>query len=77
MPQPISLTDAELTAIMDAARPLQPRDRDRFLRQIAEALVSMPVRGPGNVHRAIRAVWREYFDVPDLRSDEPRSRAYP
>src|SRR5215471_16112474 len=38
----------------DAARPLQPRDRDRFLRQIAEALVGMPVRGPGNVHRAIR-----------------------
>jgi hypothetical protein len=74
--QPISLTDNELTAIMDAARPLQPRDRDRFLRQIAEAIVAMPERGPGAIHRAIRSVWREYFDAPDLRSDEPRSRAY-
>jgi hypothetical protein len=76
MPSPISLTDSELTAIMDAARPLQPHDRDRFLRQIAEAIVAMPERGDGAIHRAIRSVWREYFDVPDLRSDEPRSRAY-
>jgi hypothetical protein len=76
MPSPISLTDSELTAVMDAARPLQPADRDRFLRQIAEAIVAMPERGPGAIHRAIRSVWREYFDVPDLRSDEPRSRAY-
>jgi hypothetical protein len=68
MSQPISLTDDELTAIMDAARPLQPRDRDRFLRQIAEAIVAMPVRGPGAIHRAIRSVWREHFDAPDLRT---------
>jgi hypothetical protein len=27
---PISLTDSELTAVMDACRPLQPRDRDRL-----------------------------------------------
>jgi hypothetical protein len=76
MPQPISLTDSELTAVMDAARPLQPRDRDRFLKAVAQAIAALPEVGPGSVHRAIASVWRQHFDTPDLRVDEPRSRAY-
>jgi hypothetical protein len=76
MPAPISLTDSELSAVMDAAKPLAPRDRDKFLRCIAVAISAMPERGDGSIHRAIRSVWREFFDAPDLRSDEPRSRAY-
>jgi hypothetical protein len=76
MSTPISLTDSELTAIMDAARPLQPCDRDRFLRQVAEAIVALPERGDGAIHRAIRSVWRDCYDAPDLRISEPRSRAY-
>jgi hypothetical protein len=73
---PICLTDSELEAVMNACRPLQPRDRDRFLRQVAEAIVALPERGDGSVARAIRATWRTFYDPPDLRSDEPRSRAY-
>jgi hypothetical protein len=76
MPTPISLTDAELTAVMDACRPLAPHARDRFLRQIAEVICALPERGDGAIHRAIRSVWREHFDAPDLRISEPRSRAY-
>jgi hypothetical protein len=77
MPTPISLSDSELKAVMDACRPLAPHSRDRFLRQVAEAIVALPERGDGSVARAIRSVWREYFDVPDLRTNESRSRAYP
>jgi len=76
MPSPISLTDSELQAVMDAARPLQPRDRDAFLRAVATAIAELPAVGPGSVHRAIASVWRMHFDAPDLRADEPRSRAY-
>jgi hypothetical protein len=76
MPRPIALSDDELQAVMDAARPLAPRDRDQFLRRIAAVITALPVRGPGVIHRAIRSTWREFYDVPDLRSDEPRSRAY-
>jgi hypothetical protein len=74
---PISLTDSELTAIMDACRPLAPHARDQFLRRVAEAIVALPERGDGAVARAIRSVWRDYFDAPDLRVSESRSRAYP
>jgi len=76
MPTPVYLSDSELTAVMDACRPLQPRDRDRFLRQVAEAIVALPERGDGAIHRAIRATWRTFYDPPDLRTGESRSRAY-
>jgi len=68
MPQPIRLDDAELTAVMDACRPLAPRDRDKFLRSIAEAIVTMPERGPGAIYRAIHATFRQHYDPPDLRA---------
>jgi hypothetical protein len=48
MPQLIALSDDELSAIMNAARPLPPRDRDKFLRQIAQVIADLPERGPGN-----------------------------
>lgn len=31
---PLSLSDDELMAIMDAARPIDPRERDQFLRGV-------------------------------------------
>ena len=77
MSTPISLTDSELEAIMTAAKPLAPWQRDRFLRRIAEEIVALgEQRGDGSVARAIRSVWREHYDPPDLRADESRSRAY-
>jgi hypothetical protein len=76
MPTPICLTDSELNAVMDACRPLAPHARDRFLRQVAAAIAALPERGDGSVARAIRSVWRENYDAPDLRIHESRSRAY-
>jgi hypothetical protein len=65
---PIRLSDSELDAIMNACRPLQPHARDRFLRRVAETIAALPERGDGSVARAIRSVWREHFDAPDLRA---------
>jgi hypothetical protein len=67
MSLPISLTDSELDAVMAAARPLAPCDRDAFLQHIAQVLTTMPMRGPGSVHRAIAELQRRYFVDPDLR----------
>ena len=75
-PTPISLSDSELQQVMDTCRPLAPHARDRFLRQVAEAICALPERGDGAIHRAIRSVWRENYDPPDLRISESRSRAY-
>ena len=78
MSRPIALSDDELSAVMIACRQLQPRDRDRFLREVARVIAELPERerGPGSVHRAITTAWKVCFDPPDLRTDEPRSRAY-
>jgi hypothetical protein len=76
MSMPISLTDSELEAVMNACRPLAPRERDQFLKAVAQAIAELPERGPGSIHRAIATVWKVCFDAPDLRTDEPRSRAY-
>jgi hypothetical protein len=56
--KPLALTDSELTAIFAAARPLPPRDRDQFLKDIATELAALPMLGDGAVHRAIVAVQR-------------------
>jgi hypothetical protein len=66
--KPIHLSDDELTAVMNACRPLQPRDRDQFLKDIAAELASLPMLGDGAVHRAIVSVQRRHFDPPDLRT---------
>jgi hypothetical protein len=76
MSTPVSLSDSELQAVMDACRPLPLHARDQFLRQVAEAIVALPERGDGSVARAIRSVWREHFDAPDLRIGESQSRVH-
>jgi len=76
MSNPVRLSDDELAAVMNACRPLAPSQRDRFLRAVAVAITELPEVGPGAVHRAIASVWRAHYDPPDLRTDEPRSRAY-
>jgi hypothetical protein len=76
MPQSLHLDDVELQMIIDAARPLRVHQRDGFLRDIAEELTKLPAIGPGALHRVIAVIQHRYFDVPDLRSNESRSRAY-
>jgi hypothetical protein len=63
---PIKLTDAELDAVMAAARPLAPHQRDAFLQRVAELLRTCGEVGPGSVHRAIAEAQREHFDPPVL-----------
>jgi hypothetical protein len=61
---PLSLSDAQLTAVMQAAAPLQPRDRASFLEALAKALQAQPVIGDGTVHRAIADTQKRFFNPP-------------
>jgi hypothetical protein len=76
MSQPIHLSDDELTVVMSAARVLPVADRDPFLRQVAEALATQPVLGPGVVSRICREVQQRLWRAPDLRIGESRSRVH-
>src|SRR4029450_2130540 len=72
---PIRLTDAQLTAVFDAA--LAVRDRDAFLQAVAEALQGHREIGDGDVHRALVAAQRRFYDPPitDERAQRHRREA--
>src|SRR5215470_17051573 len=63
---PLRLSDDELDAVMLAARPLRPHDRDSFLQEVATALAGCSEIGPGTVAKACRAAQRKFFDPPAL-----------
>jgi hypothetical protein len=64
--RPIALTDSQLDAVFEAARPLAVHDRDPFLQEVAGLLQGITDIGDGDVARAIRAVQRKHFDPPEL-----------
>jgi hypothetical protein len=58
---PIALTDEQLTAVFEAARPLAVRDRDAFLQTVAELLQARREIGDGDVHRAVVTAQRRFW----------------
>ena len=58
---PISFSDSELAAVIEAARPIPPRDRDAFLRDVAAELAKHPEIGPGVVDRVVREIQRRHL----------------
>jgi hypothetical protein len=74
--QPLKLSDAELDAVLAAARPLAPDRRDAFMQAVADALSSLGELGPGAVYRAIRDTQREFFDPPDFGGSPIRHGGY-
>ena len=70
-PNPISLSDAQLTAVMTAAAALQPSERDPFLRSLAHRLRGEEI-GDGSVARAIRELMAGgYFKPPVVTTPQP------
>ncbi|WP_426613764.1 hypothetical protein [Bradyrhizobium sp. McL0616] len=59
---PLSLSDEELAAVMDAATPLQPHQRSEFLRDVSAELASYEVVGPGVIHRIVRELQRAHLN---------------
>ena len=57
---PLSLSDDEYAAVMQAAGPIHPQQRDDFLRSLAAELRHHPVVGPGLVHRLAADLQRGY-----------------
>ena len=67
LPKPIGVSDNQLAMIMRACAPLEPVDRDPFLRALAAALCSEPQPlGDGQIFRAIKALQREHWRPPTI-----------
>ena len=76
---PLSLTTEELDLLLALAAPIDHRQRDQFLREVAaevEAASAQTGVGPGLgvLHRVGRVVQRKYFDPPELPNSSPRFR---
>jgi hypothetical protein len=61
---PISLSDAQMTALLHAAQPLDRDLREPFLLAVAKALQGREPLGDGEVFRTIREVQREFWHPP-------------
>jgi hypothetical protein len=71
MPTPLSLSAEELDLLLELARPIDQRQRDQFLHEVAAELEAASAQtgvGPalGVLHRVARTVQRRFFDPPQL-----------
>jgi hypothetical protein len=77
---PLSLTTEEMDLLLALAAPIDQRQRDQFLREVAaevEAASAQTGVGPGLgvLHRVGRVVQRKYFDPPAVPNASPRFRS--
>jgi hypothetical protein len=63
--RPIALSDSEMTAVLNAARPIHINDRDKFLEAVAAAL-GEGENGPGRVFRVVRELQARFLQPPDV-----------
>ena len=71
IPEPLRLTDAQLTTIMQLSRPLQPAQRRIFVEMIAAQLNGHEV-GDGQLYRICRELQRQVLGAPIERRGRPR-----
>ena len=69
-PRPGSLSDAQLSAVMQACQPLLPADRGAFLQALAHALRGEPEIGDGAVFRACRELQKQFFRPPTISTPQ-------
>jgi hypothetical protein len=76
---PLSLTTEELDLLLSLAAPIDQRQRDQFLQEVAAELEASGPAGAvgiGSVHRVARTVQRRFFDPPQLPNAGKMARAY-
>ena len=71
---PLALTGTQMTAVLNAARPLSPSQRSAFLAALAIQFSGRSEVGDGELGRALRELQREHFDPP-LSMSTPTHRA--
>jgi hypothetical protein len=76
---PLTLTDAELDAVLAAAQPILPAQRHLFLQAMAEEIARHEVVGEGLIHRLASDLQRRFTvearSTAGTRQGEPSPRA--
>ena len=72
--RPLSLSDTQMTALMDAAGVFPSAERAAFLERVALQFAGRETVGDGEWHRALAAMQRAWFRAP-LEADERIQRA--
>jgi hypothetical protein len=77
---PLSLTTEETDLLLTLAAPIEQRQRDQFLHEVAAELGAASAQtgvgpGLGVLHRVGRVVQRKYLDPPELPNASPRFRS--
>jgi hypothetical protein len=62
--QPLALTDAQITTVMQLARPLSPDQRSAFVELLAAKLNGCREIGDGALYQVCRDLQRELFSPP-------------
>jgi hypothetical protein len=76
---PLSFSAEEMDLLLSLAAPIDHRQRDQFLHEVAAELEAASAQtgvgpGLGVLHRVGRVVQRKYFDPPELPNASPRFR---
>jgi hypothetical protein len=76
---PLALTTEELDLLLALAAPIDQRQRDQFLHEVAAELEAASAQtgvgpGLGVLHRVARGVQRRFFVPPELPNASPRFR---
>jgi hypothetical protein len=77
---PLSLSSEEMDLLLALAQPLEPNQRDQFLREVAAELEAASAQigvgpGLGVLHRIGRTAQRRLFTPPELPNSSPRFRS--
>jgi hypothetical protein len=75
VPEPLCLSDAQITTVMQLARPLQPAQRTVFLEMLAAKLNGQHDIGDGQLFRVCRELQRKVLGAPIERRGRPRKTA--
>jgi hypothetical protein len=73
MSKPLALSDSQMNMVISLAEPLEPADRDAYLRQVAERLNGHEL-GDGYVARVCREVQSGLFRPLDLSRARDQSK---
>jgi hypothetical protein len=77
---PLNFSAEELDLLLALARPIDQRQRDQFLQEVAAEIEAASAQtgvgpGPGVLHRVGRVVQRKYWDPPQLPNASKAARA--